>query len=146
MAKKFTFIMIVLLIISACVFVSCKQEPEESAGSKERWSATYTETYKEDDKTYTATSTMTLMFDGKGKLTVIINIDTLLEDGVDITDDLPEEVGTITLTGTYTAISDVQGTFSYVGEDDQTISGNYAIQGSKLMLSADGKSTMFTRK
>ena len=89
---------------------------------------------------------MTLMFDGKGKLTVIINIDTLLEDGVDITDDLPEEVGTITLTGTYTAVSDVQGTFSYVDDDDHTITGNYAIQGSKLMLSADGKSTMFTKK
>ena len=146
MAKKFTFIMIVLLIVSACVFVSCKQEAEEPAGAKERWSATYTETYKEDDKTYTATSTMTLMFDGKGKLTVIINIDTLLEDGVDITDELPEEVGTITLTGTYTAVSDVQGTFSYVDDNDQTITGNYAIQGSKLMLSADGKSTMFTKK
>ena len=146
MAKKITFIMIVLLIVSACVFVSCKHEVKEPADAKERWSATFTETYKKDEKTYTATKTTTLMFDGKGKLTVIINIDTLLEDGIDITDDLPEEEGTITLTGTYTAVSDVQGTFSYVDDDDQAITGNYAIQGNKLMLSADGKSTMFTKK
>ena len=143
--KRSLITLVLIVLLAMCFCVSCKKEPEVPAGAKERWSTTYTETFKEDDVTYTATYSMTLMFDGNGKLSIVINIDQMLEDGEDITDDLPEEEGTITLSGTYSAISDVQGTFSYVDADDETISGNYAIQNNKLMLSADGQSTMFKR-
>ena len=145
MAKKFTFIMFVLLIVSACVFVSCKNEVDNT-GDKETWSATITESYKDDDDVlYTATSTMMLMFDGKGNIKVIVNIDTLLADGVDVTEDMPEDSLTTTMTGTYNAISETQGTITYT-KGDETITANYAMQGKKLLLSADGKSQMFTKK
>ena len=147
MAKKFTLIMIVLLIASACVFVSCKNEPKDTGGNKETWSTTITETYKSDDVTYTATSTMVLMFDGKGNLTIIINVDTLLADGEDVTDEMAEGSGSRTMTGTYTATSETQGTISYTEEgSSKTITGTYAISGNKLLLSADGKSEMFIKK
>ena len=147
MAKKIVLLMVVMMVVAACVFVSCSNNPGNNDGSKETWVTTLTETYKDGDVTYTETSTMLLILDGKGNVTAIKNIDTLLADGVDVTDELSEEDGTVTMTGTYKATSDRAGTISFkAAGSSKEISGNYAISGNKLMLSADGESTMFTKK
>ncbi len=144
----------VLVVLLAVVFcVSCKNEPEKNNGKvRDSWTLSYTETEKEEDATYTITYTLLLTFYDNGKVTTITNIDTILKDGEDITEEMDETVGTTTTqTGTYTATSETQGTITltYYDEEldkDVTEEGVYAISGNKLMLSANGESKMFTKK
>lgn len=150
--KRSLFVMVLVVLLAVVFCVSCKNEPNNTGKVRDSWSLSYTETEKKDDGTYTITYTMLLTFYTNGKVSAITNIDTILLDGVDITEETDETVGTTTVkNGSYTATSESKGTvtlsyYDSATEKDVTEEGVYAISGNKLMLSVDGKSQMFTKK
>ena len=139
--KKSFIALLLIVLIAACVFVSCKNEP----GAGEKWVCTYSDTETDEEGTYDVIITATLEFDGKGGVTMTTHLDSMKMGGVEMIDLVPEAMRTDVMTGTYT---DTEITFTYKEEEGITVTekGTYTISGNKLTVTAEGETHVFTKQ
>ena len=144
---KRSFIALLLIVLLAvCLCVSCNDGPAGgSSASGDKWVANYTDTETEEGQTIEASMTMTLVFDGNGKVTATTYLKSMKLNGAnyDISK-MTKEQRTTVMTGTYTD-STITLTYTEQGQT-KTTTGTYSILGNQLTLTADDETHVFTKQ